>query len=75
MVRAELKVMETFLVCNNFIQYSLNYFHLAFMQYFDNPRGSIPTWLINWGASTGVPDFLTKMEKACEGYQAYKLTL
>lgn len=22
----------------------------AFMHYFDNPGGSIPTWLINWAA-------------------------
>ncbi|XP_005100570.1 phosphatidylcholine transfer protein [Aplysia californica] len=40
----------------------------AFMKYFDNPGGNIPTWLINWAAKTGVPQFLTTMHKACRGY-------
>ena len=26
----------------------------AFMHYFDNPKGSIPTWLINWAAQVRV---------------------
>ena len=26
----------------------------AFMLYYDNPKGMIPTWLINWGAQVGV---------------------
>jgi len=42
-----------------------------FMHYFDNPGGSIPTWLINWAAKTGVPAFLDNMEKACAGYDRY----
>lgn len=44
----------------------------AFMHYYDNPKGSIPTMLINWAASTGVPDFLSKMETACNKYKEYK---
>ncbi|XP_041371882.1 phosphatidylcholine transfer protein-like [Gigantopelta aegis] len=43
----------------------------AFMHYYDNPKGMIPTWLINWGAKTGVPQFLTIMQKACRGYPEY----
>lgn len=44
----------------------------AFMRYYDNPKGMIPTWLINWGAKTGVPSFLTMMQKACRTYPEYK---
>jgi len=43
----------------------------VFMHYFDNPGGSIPTWLINWAAKTGVPKFLEDMEKACARYPEY----
>lgn len=43
----------------------------AFLRYYDNPGGMIPTWFINWAAKTGVPSFLTTMEKACEGYEKY----
>lgn len=43
----------------------------AFMRYYDNPKGSIPTWLINWGAKTGVPGFLTMMQEACRRYPQY----
>lgn len=43
----------------------------AFMKYYDNPKGMIPAWLINWGAKTGVPAFLTMMQKACRGYPEY----
>lgn len=42
-----------------------------YMHYFDNPGGSIPTWLINWAAKTGVPAFVSDMEKACAGYDKY----
>ncbi|XP_074511941.1 phosphatidylcholine transfer protein [Sebastes fasciatus] len=42
-----------------------------FMNYFDNPGGSIPTWLVNWAAKTGVPGFLTDMQKACSKYSDY----
>ncbi|XP_008589494.1 PREDICTED: uncharacterized protein LOC103606722 [Galeopterus variegatus] len=40
----------------------------VFMYYFDNPGGQIPTWLINWVAKNGVPNFLKSMEKACQNY-------
>ncbi|XP_013390274.1 phosphatidylcholine transfer protein-like [Lingula anatina] len=46
----------------------------AFMHYYDNPKGMIPTWLINWGAKTGVPQFLTQMQSACRGYPDYLRT-
>ena len=43
----------------------------AFMLYYDNPKGMIPTWLINWGAQTGVPQFLDMMRKAVFGYEKW----
>ncbi|KAM4691839.1 phosphatidylcholine transfer protein [Rhinophrynus dorsalis] len=47
----------------------------VFMYCFDNPGGMIPSWLINWAAKNGVPNFLKDMQKACNGYdQARKKT-
>ncbi|XP_070837242.1 phosphatidylcholine transfer protein isoform X2 [Chaetodon trifascialis] len=43
----------------------------VFMNYFDNPGGMIPNWLVNWAAKTGVPGFLTDMQKACSNYSSY----
>ncbi|XP_073721250.1 phosphatidylcholine transfer protein-like [Misgurnus anguillicaudatus] len=43
----------------------------VFLNYFDNPGGMIPTWLVNWVAKTGVPAFLTDMKKACSNYSSY----
>lgn len=43
----------------------------AFMHYYDNPRGMIPTWLINWAAKSGIPGFLAKMVIACNSYDKY----
>lgn len=43
----------------------------AYMYYFDNPGGMIPTWLINWAAKTGVPSFAVTMRKACLGYKDF----
>uniref|UniRef100_A0A8C6NH26 Phosphatidylcholine transfer protein n=1 Tax=Nothobranchius furzeri TaxID=105023 RepID=A0A8C6NH26_NOTFU len=43
----------------------------VFMNYFDNPGGTIPTWLVNWAAKSGVPGFLKDMQKACSGYKHY----
>ncbi|XP_053194260.1 phosphatidylcholine transfer protein [Scomber japonicus] len=43
----------------------------VFMNYFDNPGGMIPTWLVNWAAKSGVPGFLTDMQKACNNYKSY----
>ncbi|KAM7069160.1 phosphatidylcholine transfer protein isoform 1-T1 [Molossus nigricans] len=40
----------------------------VFMYYFDNPGGQIPSWLINWAAKNGVPNFLKDMVKACQAY-------
>ncbi|XP_035254051.1 phosphatidylcholine transfer protein isoform X3 [Anguilla rostrata] len=42
-----------------------------FMNYFDNPGGMIPTWLINWAAKTGVPGFIADLQKACKNYPEY----
>ncbi|XP_012681199.2 phosphatidylcholine transfer protein isoform X1 [Clupea harengus] len=43
----------------------------VFMNYFDNPGGMIPTWLVNWAAKSGVPGFLTDMQKACNNYHNF----
>nr|XP_006216483.1 phosphatidylcholine transfer protein isoform X1 [Vicugna pacos] len=40
----------------------------VFMYYFDNPGGQIPSWLVNWAAKNGVPNFLKDMAKACQNY-------
>ncbi|XP_068595914.1 phosphatidylcholine transfer protein [Brachionichthys hirsutus] len=45
----------------------------VFMNYFDNPGGFIPSWLVNRAAQTGVPGFLTDMQKACDAYRKYQL--
>ncbi|XP_071384725.1 phosphatidylcholine transfer protein [Centroberyx affinis] len=42
-----------------------------FMNYFDNPGGMIPNWLVNWAAKSGVPGFLTDMQKACSNYKTF----
>ncbi|XP_053231149.1 phosphatidylcholine transfer protein isoform X2 [Podarcis raffonei] len=41
----------------------------VFMSYFDDPGGKVPSWLVNWGTKTGVPNFLIDMEKACHSYR------
>jgi len=38
------------------------------MHYYDDPKGMIPTMIINWAAKTGVPNFMTTLEKACANY-------
>ncbi|XP_037544605.1 phosphatidylcholine transfer protein [Nematolebias whitei] len=43
----------------------------VFMNYFDNPGGLIPTWLVNWAAKSGVPGFLKDLQKACSEYSNY----
>ncbi|XP_069572150.1 phosphatidylcholine transfer protein isoform X2 [Brachyistius frenatus] len=43
----------------------------VFLNYFDNPGGMIPTWLVNWAAKSGVPGFLTDMQKACSNFKTY----
>ncbi|XP_060760303.1 phosphatidylcholine transfer protein [Neoarius graeffei] len=42
-----------------------------FMNYFDNPGGNLPMWLINWAAKTGVPGFLKDLKDACSKYTNY----
>ncbi|ODN03966.1 StAR-related lipid transfer protein 7, mitochondrial [Orchesella cincta] len=34
------------------------------LTYFDNPGVSLPNWLTNWAAMTGIPDFLEKQRHA-----------
>ena len=41
----------------------------AFMLYYDDPKGSLPTWLINWAAKTGVPKFMSDLQIACKNYK------
>jgi len=40
----------------------------AFIHYYDDPKGTIPTWLINWAAKTGVPGFVTTLKDACVNF-------
>ncbi|KAI5944558.1 Phosphatidylcholine transfer protein [Manis javanica] len=40
----------------------------VFLYYFDNPGGRIPSWLINWVAQSGVPNYLKNLAEACEKY-------
>uniref|UniRef100_A0A8D0GT69 Phosphatidylcholine transfer protein n=1 Tax=Sphenodon punctatus TaxID=8508 RepID=A0A8D0GT69_SPHPU len=40
----------------------------VYMYYYDNPGGMIPSWLVNWAAKSGVPNFLKDMQKACLNY-------
>jgi len=37
----------------------------AFIHYYDDPKGAIPTWLVNWAAKTGVPGFVQNLKDAC----------
>ena len=39
--------------------------------YSDDPRGNIPSAVVNWAASTGVPKFFDKMEQACGKYDSW----
>ncbi|KAI1297425.1 hypothetical protein EDD11_007139 [Mortierella claussenii] len=40
---------------------------LVWFGYFDNPKGNIPSSIINWAAKTGVPSFLNSLLKAGRG--------
>ncbi|KAJ1504711.1 hypothetical protein HMI55_001902 [Coelomomyces lativittatus] len=40
----------------------------VYMEYFDNPGGNIPSAVINWAVSSGVPTFLSKLKNACHQY-------
>ncbi|KAG0175052.1 hypothetical protein DFQ28_002314 [Apophysomyces sp. BC1034] len=39
------------------------------MDYYDDPRGNIPSAVINWAAKTGVPGFIDTLGQACLKYQ------
>ncbi|KAI8644130.1 hypothetical protein BD408DRAFT_401302 [Parasitella parasitica] len=41
----------------------------VFMDYFDDPKGSIPISVINWAAKTGVPAFISNLKAACIQYE------
>lgn len=43
-----------------------------FLHCFDNPKGSIPTWLINYFASSGVASYLDSVKKAVENYKEWR---
>ena len=40
-----------------------------FIHYYDDPKGSIPTWLINYMAKTGVPGFIDQLRDNCRKYE------
>jgi len=39
----------------------------------DNPGGSIPAWIINWGSERALPEYLKVFEDACEKYISEKI--
>lgn len=39
------------------------------MDYFDDPKGNIPTAVINWAAKTGVPGFMKSLHQACVKFE------
>ncbi|OZJ02898.1 hypothetical protein BZG36_04921 [Bifiguratus adelaidae] len=39
------------------------------LDYFDDPKGNIPTAVINWAAKTGVPGFMKSLQDACIKFQ------
>lgn len=41
------------------------------VNYFDDPGGSIPSWLINFAANKGVPGYIKQLEDACLKYGDY----
>ncbi|KAL8608072.1 hypothetical protein ACOMHN_023888 [Nucella lapillus] len=44
----------------------------SFMYYFDNPKGNIPTWMVNWAAKKGIPEFILTVQEACRGYKTWQ---
>ncbi len=40
------------------------------LTYFDNPGVSLPQWLTNWAAMSGIPDFLNKQRNAARAKRA-----
>ncbi|EGD73867.1 hypothetical protein PTSG_05562 [Salpingoeca rosetta] len=45
---------------------------LIFMYYFDDPGGSIPSWLVNWVAKTAAPKYLSGLRTAMRGYHTWR---
>lgn len=43
----------------------------VFMRYYDDPKGMIPAWLVNWASKTAVPAFLDQMKTSCQNYEKY----
>ncbi|XP_065839134.1 phosphatidylcholine transfer protein-like [Oscarella lobularis] len=41
----------------------------VFMHYYDNPKGMIPKWIINWVVKTAAPSWLKTLEDACKKYK------
>ncbi|KAJ3416532.1 hypothetical protein HDV05_001269 [Chytridiales sp. JEL 0842] len=41
------------------------------MRYYDNPRGSIPAFVLNMAASKGVPSFINGLIDACDKYEGW----
>lgn len=44
------------------------------MHYYDNPKGMIPTWLINWGAKVGQLEFSSHVS-CCVWYVVWSSTV
>ncbi|KNC98417.1 uncharacterized protein SPPG_06121 [Spizellomyces punctatus DAOM BR117] len=44
---------------------------LIAMHYFDDPKGRIPAFVVDWAARWGVPGFIRGVEKACGVYGKY----
>jgi hypothetical protein len=42
------------------------------MHYRDDPGGSIPSFLVNWAASSGVGSFVKSMTDACRKYADWR---
>ena len=45
---------------------------MAYMTYYDNPEGMLPTWLVNWAASNGGPQYLKVMHRSCSQYSEWR---
>eukprot|EP00043_Microstomoeca_roanoka_P019594 m.223234 g.223234 ORF g.223234 m.223234 type:complete len:416 (-) comp17026_c3_seq15:5257-6504(-) len=45
---------------------------LIYMYYYDDPGGSIPSWIVNWVAKTAAPKFLSSLRKAMKGYDQWR---
>ena len=45
-----------------------HFFFVAYMKYYDNPGGMIPTWVINWGAKVCIKLYLNATTCESQGY-------